>query len=122
MKPKNQTFVLPGMFDQGVVDRVNPVMSVPAHFDGETFDAARDEVRLTGQLLRVFSVMADEQWRTLDAIARQAEPATEASVSARLRDLRKPRFGGHAVERRHLQHGCFEYRVRVSRHLLTGGE
>jgi len=37
----------------------------------------------------------------------------EASVSARLRDLRKEKFGGHVVERRAVKRGLFEYRVIV---------
>ena len=36
------------------------------------------------------------------------EPQT---VSARIRDLRKPQFGGHEVERRHAGDGIYEYRI-----------
>ena len=39
--------------------------------------------------------------------------ASEASVSARLRDLRKPRFGGHTVERRRRTQSVWEYRLEV---------
>jgi len=43
--------------------------------------------------------MRDGEWRTLGEIS-EATGHPEASVSARLRDFRKPRFGGHTVNRR----------------------
>ena len=54
--------------------------------------------------------MADGQWRTLKEIA-AATGAPEASVSARLRDLRNERFGGYAVEREYIGDGLWRYRV-----------
>ena len=41
----------------------------------------------------------------------EAVGSPEASVSARLRDLRKPAFGGHTVERQYVERGLFRYRV-----------
>ena len=79
-------------------------------FDGETFDFDRDAERLTGQLDRVRSVMRDGRWRTLAEIAARVE-GSEAGVSARLRDLRKPRFGGLTVEREYVERGIWRYRV-----------
>lgn len=79
-------------------------------FDGTTYDHARDSSRLGEQMLAVLSVMADGQWRTLAQLS-EAACAPEASVSARLRDLRKPRFGGHRVERRYVSKGCFTYQL-----------
>lgn len=83
-----------------------------ARFDGATFDAAKDGARLTGQLERVYAYMADGQWRTLGAI-RRATGGSEAGVSARLRDLRKPQFGGHTVERKRVDGGLWAYRLIV---------
>lgn len=82
------------------------------YFDGATYEHARDGARLGDQMLAVLSVMADGQWRTLKQLAAAVE-APEASVSARLRDLRKPRFGGHRVERRYVCKGCFTYQLIV---------
>lgn len=79
-------------------------------FDGETYEPARDETRLNVQLRAVRDLMADGKWRTLERIA-TATGHPEASVSARLRDLRKPRFGGHTVERRYVGDGLWEYRL-----------
>jgi hypothetical protein len=81
-------------------------------FDGATFDVAEDGDRLRAQLQRVKRLMGDHAWRTLAEI----EAATgypQASVSARLRDLRKSKFGGLTVERRRVDgaRGLFEYRV-----------
>jgi hypothetical protein len=85
-------------------------------FHGATFDAARDGLRLRAQMSRVFLVMADGQWRTLPELSRLAQ-GSEAGVSARLRDLRKPSFGGFTVERRHVSNGLWKYRLVLPDHL-----
>lgn len=78
--------------------------------DGETFEPHRDRARLNRQALVVFSIMRDGQWRTLAQISDlTGEP--EASVSARLRDLRKEKFGGRTVERQYVHDGLWKYRV-----------
>jgi hypothetical protein len=81
-------------------------------FDGETYEAPKDRVRLNKQLRLVWDVIKDGDWRSLHEIA-AATGQPEASVSARLRDLRKERFGKFEVERRRRegQQGTFEYRV-----------
>jgi hypothetical protein len=79
-------------------------------FDGKTYDPARDGQRLRMQLNRVWMLMVDGQWRTLEEISLACR-GSEAAVSARLRDFRKKKFGGHTVERRYLHNGLWEYRV-----------
>jgi hypothetical protein len=79
-------------------------------FDGDTFDPERDGVRLTKQHRDVWRYMQDERWHTLSAVS-HGTGHPEASVSARLRDLRKRRFGGHTVERRYVTHGIWAYRL-----------
>ena len=83
-----------------------------AEFDGRTFEADIDGDRLRRQLARVWTLMVDSQWRTLDAIS-QITGDPPASISARLRDFRKSKFGGHTVLRRRYEpkSGLFEYRV-----------
>lgn len=84
-------------------------------FDGRTYVRGRDQDRLSRQLVAVRAILSDYEWHTLGDLAeRTGEP--EASISARIRDLRKPRFGGHTVDRRHVANGLWEYR------LLPGGE
>ncbi len=78
-------------------------------FDGVTI-GADDEPRLSGQLDAVYHRMRDGQWHTLADLAKAAG-GSEAGVSARIRDLRKPRFGEHAVERRRRGGGLWEYRL-----------
>lgn len=84
-------------------------MTAPS-FDGATFSATRDGSRLAQQMGRVRRFMADGVWHTLAEIAAECD-APEASVSARLRDLRKPRFGAWTVERRYVSAGLYEYRL-----------
>lgn len=79
-------------------------------FDGADYVHERDSVRLTGQLLRVFDAIKDGNWYTLNAIAEVTEDPP-ASVSAQLRHLRKPRFGGYNIEKKHIENGLYVYRL-----------
>lgn len=79
-------------------------------FAGSDYRPMRDDVRLTGQLLRIWNVVKDGAWWTLDQIATTTGDP-HASVSAQLRHLRKPRFGSHEVERAYAGNGLFRYRV-----------
>jgi hypothetical protein len=82
-------------------------------FDGPALTRS-DEKRLGGHLARVYAVMRDGRWRTLGELA-ELVGASEAGVSARLRDLRNEKFrvvfpnGG--VERRRVVGGLYEYRL-----------
>ncbi len=84
-----------------------------AGFDGATLEPARDQARLAHQLLRVKAAIQDGRWRTLGQLV-EITGAPEASVSARLRDLRKPRFGGYVIERRFVARGLHEYRLALA--------
>jgi hypothetical protein len=82
-------------------------------FDGATIDSARDNKRLTAQYSRVFDLMKDAKYRTLEGISiSTGDPA--ASISARLRDMRKDRFGAHTVERKYEGDGLYSYRLIVN--------
>ena len=83
-------------------------------FDGTTFDEEQDGERLTNQLARVKAYMLANAGtpKTLSEISR-ATRAPEASVSARLRDLRKPRQGSLVVERVRVGPGLFAYSVKA---------
>lgn len=88
----------------------------PAMFNGPVYEPAHDQARLTGQILRVFNLMEDGAWRTLPEIeAATGDP--QASISAQLRHLRKPRFGAHVVEKRprgDRSSGLWEYQLQVN--------
>jgi hypothetical protein len=67
-----------------------------------------DLPRLAAQRKRVFDLMQDARWRTGDP---------EASVSARLRDFRKTKYGGYDVERTRVYEpdgGLWTYRLLVT--------
>lgn len=103
----------PNLFDVQV-DRHGRMRVEPHRFDGATFDSKLDQARLDTQLGRVFDLMSDGHWRTLFGICERIGCGSEAGISARLRDLRKKRFGGHAVYRRHrgpAANGLYEYRL-----------
>ena len=67
-------------------------------FGGATYDPARDRERLGHQFCTVVELMADGKSRTLQEIARETG-FPEASISARLRDIRK-HYGTDAMESR----------------------
>lgn len=79
-------------------------------FDGDTFNEDRDGERLRAQSRRVWGVMQEGGWLTLEQIA-QATGDPTTSVSARLRDFRKRKFGGHVVLRKYVSKGLWSYRL-----------
>lgn len=101
---------LPGLYQMDSPVVVPPAPPEPPRFNGADYDPERDDDRLRNQLQRIWTLMRDGRWRTLPAIA-TATGDPEPSISAQLRHLRKPRFGGHTVERRYVGHGLYEYRV-----------
>lgn len=82
------------------------------HFDGKTYEPAKDRKRLTSQLEAVRGFMLFAGWKTLQDIA-IATGYPQSSVSARLRDLRKNKFGSYRVDRRRVESGLFEYKVSL---------
>lgn len=89
------------------------LFSTDPAFDGATFDPALDQDRLSKQLGRVWAALSTGAWLTLAEIAAKTGDR-EAGISARIRDLRKPKFGGYDVQRRRRgdpADGLFEYRV-----------
>ncbi len=84
-----------------------------AHAHGATYDAALDQRRLSTQLLRVYALMADGQWRTLREIASAIDAASEAGTSARIRQLRND-YGVRVDSRRRGdgRKGVWEYKLQ----------
>lgn len=85
-------------------------------FSGRTYVAELDGARISGQRKRVLDLMQDGLWRTLGEIS-LATGDPQASVSARLRDFRKERFGALNVERRRRGEpmcGLWEYRIAIA--------
>jgi len=85
-------------------------------FDGETYNDGRDRERLQRQLYRVWKViyLHRKEWLTLQEIQNETGYPLQ-SISARLRDFRKARFGGHDIQRRSRlspEKGLFEYKLR----------
>ncbi len=110
------------MLHNGTASRQQVLLTgdAPVHFDGETYDPRLDLPRLTTQLERVRGLMLytrdNDGWWTLpmltNAVMRTwGVRASEASVSARIRDLRKDKFGGYTVIHRRRTDGLWEYRL-----------
>jgi hypothetical protein len=95
---------------QGQASR-NGMTGLPL-FDGATFNRDRDENRLRRQLDAVRRSMLSGGWWTLAKLATAAQ-GSEASVSARLRDLRKQKFGAYDIERRYVANGVWEYHLKM---------
>ena len=76
--------------------------------DGLTYEADRDHKRLATLHERVFNQMSDGQWWTLGYLA-LLTGGSENGIAARIRDFRKPKFGGYEVPKRYRGDGLWEY-------------
>lgn len=83
-------------------------------FGGGTYQPDRDADRLASQLKSVYAFMSDGEWHTIAEI-KERVGGTDASISSRLRDLRKAQFGSHVVDRRYVARGLFEYKLLKNR-------
>jgi len=100
---------LPGVFSEPTVGFAMP--GDGPHHDGVTYEPPKDHQRLNAQTLRVFQAMRRGGWWTLRQLSDETG-APEASVSARMRDLRKPQFGGHFIVRARVgDSGLFKYQL-----------
>jgi len=83
---------------------------------GPAYDPKHDHPRVVRQHERIRDFMLwrfrchYECWLTLVEIE-SALGYPQASISAQLRHLRKPKFGGYKVEKRRRAGGLWEYRV-----------
>jgi hypothetical protein len=82
-------------------------------FDGSDYVPTRDDNRLSAQYVRIFNLMSDGQFRTLNEISSVTNDP-EASISAQLRHMRKPRFGSHTVEKTYEGNGIYKYKLVVN--------
>lgn len=86
-----------------------------AEFNGSDYTPKLDDARLGKQMLEIFSLMKDGNWRTLGDIER-ATGYPQASISAQLRHMRKAKFGGHKVDKHRKDgpaSGLWEYKVEA---------
>ena len=76
-----------------------------------------DRPRLARQHDRILAVVQDGQWHTLAALQATFSDISGSSLTARLRDLRRPEHGGYIVEQRVVsgRGGLREYRVLPGR-------
>lgn len=79
-------------------------------FDGATYVPQRDGARLNRQLDIVRKAMLDMREHTLGELSMLTR-GTTASISARLRDLRKTKGGGYTIVRRYVGNGIHAYRM-----------
>ena len=87
---------------------------------GATFDPKQDGPRTSNQLRVVRDILSDGAWHPGPDIVAEAseilkQTCSDSSITARIRDLRKPRHGGHQIDRRrrHEGGGLHEYRMRA---------
>lgn len=113
------------LFDDGeraIVEKAKETIGVNhISFDGASV-LGIDTPRLAGQLARVYELMRDQKYRTLEQIA-SLTGCLETSAGARLRDFRKRRFGSHTVTSRLVANspGVYEYRLIVNKEKETDG-
>lgn len=84
---------------------------IAMYFDGATIrEDSGAPIRLTTMLGRVLNELGDGEWHTIAQLQAVAG-GMQTSISARLRDLRKPRFGARRVERKFVRDGLYIYRL-----------
>ena len=69
--------------------------------------------RIESQRAEVGRLMRDGKWRTVPEIAEALRypPASIPAIGARVRDMRKPKYGAHTVDRNERKPWLFEFRV-----------
>ena len=82
-----------------------------APFDGDDYVDSRDRQRLKGQMQRVYNCLNDYRWWTVDDICRVTGDRNGASISAQIRNLRKPKFGAYIIEKEHKGNGLYAFRM-----------
>jgi hypothetical protein len=86
-------------------------------FNGDDYTPEYDDIRLTGQVFRVWNAMRGGAWRTLAEIEKlTGDP--QASISAQLRHLRKERFGSHTLNKQNRgerERGLYEYQLIINK-------
>ena len=117
--PTSDTAIIPQTGDRSKAGAADDLPLF--QYGGRTFDAKLDAERLGAQLTRVIQAMSDGKWRTLSEIqsrilSQHSKRDPEASLSARLRDIRK-NWGEKAMESRRRTEdgvdGLWEYRSNV---------
>lgn len=100
--------MLPNLFDGGPPEREEP------DFDGATYSKPLDKPRLTTQLAKVRHALDSGRWLTYDEIAAMEGLRVTNGIGARIRDLRKEKFGGRTVPGRRRgdpRDGLWEFRM-----------
>ena len=85
------------------------------HFHGPEI-TKEEKKRMGGNMLKVFRIMKDGKWRTIDEIRHLGVSSPPQSVAIYLRAFREPRYGSHEVPKRKLRINAriFEYRLIVN--------
>ena len=93
-------------------EHTQPVPRDPP-FSGAEYDAKFDKARLVTQMQKIYMLVSDRKWRTLQEISElTGEP--HSSVSAQLRNLRKSEFGSHIIDKQvrgDRSKGLYEYKL-----------
>ena len=88
-----------------------------ARFNGSDYNHDRDHHRLGNQLEKIYNLMKDGGFRTLQEISTvTGEPP--ASISAQLRHLRKERFGKNTINKHYLGEGLYSYQFILNKDAL----
>lgn len=90
-------------------------------FDGDDYVPERDDERLTTQLHRIWALMIDGKWRTLEEISRRTS-APQPSALAQLGHMRKVRFGSHQTPKRKVLSGDGQFRGLYEYKLIPNSE
>jgi hypothetical protein len=87
-------------------------------FDGQSARPI-DTPRLAGQMLAVYRLMENGEYWTLSDLAGKVG-GLETSISSRIRDMRKARWGSRKIETRYIGNGVRQYRLVLDQEVEDG--
>lgn len=67
--------------------------------------------RMNSRMLSVLTLISDGEWRSLKQISEAVAYPSLTGLSACIRSLRKPEYGGHVIEKRFISESLYEYRL-----------
>jgi hypothetical protein len=83
-------------------------------FGGDQYhDEDEQKLRRNTDAIRELLVGHPGQWFSVAEIRRACKLSPDTEVTARLRDLRKPRWGAWAIDCERQRDGVYRYRLRV---------
>lgn len=104
-----------GNFVLYALERVMNEVEPPTNVKSDNHMTEDDKKRIANLRAAVYEVVKDGRPRTFEQIADAIGAGKNSipSISARLRDFRKPEYGGYVIDKKQIRPGLFAYWMEV---------